>query len=292
MSYVRDDGRQVYGKVYPTPAESLRCVEVLTGLWEVGFRDGSPHRVPAVLEHLPQEQAVILAAASGRSLASVIHDGSAPRDVPRPASWEPGVAAAARWLAALHETPVEICRSTDVARPPKTRLLARRDTLVAARPGLTHETEDLLQVLADRAPRHTHAIDRTTHGRFHPEHVFLDPAGAVVTGIDLDRASPGDPARDLGEFVHRVRAMLGRSHRRVVHGPGESPGDQATALFLAEYQRSRTTAAELASLAYHWSFAILWHLFRSMVKDRSVTSLDRHRAEFEAVPQLVEQLSP
>ena len=293
VQFTSEDGQQVYAKVYPTPAESHRCVEVLTALREVGFHDSATHRVPAVLEHRPKERTVVLAAAAGVSLASLVGIGTPPGPAPDQEPWRQGVQGAARWLAALHETPVSVSRSTDIARPPLIRLQSRHAALVAARPRLTTETTDLLRELADRAPRHTHAVDRTTHGRYHPEHVFLDPTADVVTGIDLDRSTPGDPARDLGEFVHRARALIARAHGRAPHppdGPGRSPGDRATALFLAEYQRLRG-GSHLASLSYHWSFAILWHLFGSMAKDRSPSSLDRHRAEFAAVPRLVDELT-
>lgn len=290
VQFTSEDGRHVYAKTYPTPAESHRCVEVLTALREVGFHDRAPHRVPAVLEHRPAERTVLLAAAPGVSLASLVRIGTPPGPTPDQEPWRHGVRGAARWLATLHETPVSVSRSTDIARPPLIRLQSRRDVLVAARPRLTTETADLLRELADRAPRHTAGVDRTIHGRYHPEHVFLEPTADVVTGIDLDRSTPGDPGRDLGEFVHRTRALTARAQHRAPHlpespshppespghppeGTGRSPADRATALFLAEYRRWRGDGADLGSLAYHWSFAILWHLFGSMAKDRSTSTV-------------------
>ena len=296
VQYTNESGQQVYAKVYPTAAEAHRCVEVLTALREAGFHSNAPYQVPAVLEHRPEERVVVLAAAPGVSLASLVRGGTPPGPTPGQEPWRLGVQGAARWLAALHDAPLSVGRSTDIARPPTVRLQARREALVAASPRVATETADVLQALAGRAPRHTPA-DRTTHGRYHPEHVFLEPTAEVVTGIDLDRASPGDPARDLGEFVHRARALLARSHRRAPHGPDShhsaegSPGDRATALFLAEYRRSRGGGADLSSLAYQWSFAILWHLFGSMAKNRSASSLDRHRTEFAAVPRLLDDLA-
>lgn len=289
VRYTSQDGRRVFAKLYPTAAEADRCVQVLTALQREGFHDDARHRVPAVLEHRRREQVVVLAEASGDSLASLIRDQQGPTGEARKEPWLEGVRGAARWLAALHDTPVSVCRSTDVARPPLTRLNSRRDVLAAARPELATETADLLRVLDDRAPLHTHAVDRTTHGRYHPDHVFLEPDAAVVTGIDLDRATPGDPARDLGEFVHRARALVARAHRGASSGADQGPADRATGIFLAEYQRRRG-GRDLTTLAYHWSFAVLWHLFGSMGKHRSESSLDRYRAEFAAVPRLVDEL--
>lgn len=167
--------------------------------------------------------------------------------------------------------------------------------LVVSRPELADETADLLHTLLERSPPTAHAVHRTTHGRYHPDHVFLDPAADVVTGIDLDRAAPGDPGRDLGEFVHRTRSMLARAHRRTHRGPHGADRstslDRTTAVFLDEYRQHRSGETELASLAYHWSFATLWHLLGSMAKGRSRSSLDRYRAEFAAVPRLVDELS-
>lgn len=294
LRWTGDDGLPVYAKVYSTPAEAERCVEVLTALRQEGFHDDARHRVPAVLDHRPEDNMVVLAVAPGVPLASLVHDRSPPSD-PRTQPWLQGVRAAARWLADLHEAPTSVCHSTDRARAPLDRLRTRRDVLVAARPELGDETADLLHTLLDRSPATAHAVHRTTHGRYHPEHVFLDPAAGVVTGIDLDRATPGDPGRDLGEFVHRSRSMLSRAHRRTQRGRdgADLPSrlDRTTAVFLDEYRRHRSGETELASLPYHWSFATLWHLLGSMAKGRSRSSLDRYRAEFAAVPRLADELT-
>lgn len=277
-------GRSVYVKTYATPAEAERCVEVLTALREEGFHDRAVHRVPAVLDHRPEDKLVVLAPAQGTALATLVHDRSPPAAPAR--DWLAGVRGAARWLADLHETPTTVVRTTDRARGPLDRLRRRRDVLAATRPELAEETADLLHTLLGRTPPSAHAVHRTTHGRYHPEHVFLDPGAGVVTGIDLDRATPGDPGRDLGEFVHRARAMLARADRADVEIL-----DRSTASFIEEYRAHRSTEAELTSLAYHWSFAALWHLLGSMAKGRSPSSLARLRAEFAAVPRLVEQLT-
>lgn len=306
LRYTGDDGLPVYAKFYATPFEAERCVDVLTSLRREGFHDEATHRVPAVLDHRPEDNMVVLAAAPGVSLASLLHDRSPPSDpggepwlegMKGPARWLDGVKGAARWLADLHETPTSVCRSTDRARAPLDRFRTRRDVLVASRPELADETADLLQTLLDRSPPAAHAVHRTTHGRYHPEHVFLGPGADVVTGIDLDRATPGDPARDLGEFVHRARSMWSRAHGRARRTSETSQAvlattpDQTTAVFLDAYRRHRSGETELTSLVYHWSFATLWHLLGSMGKDRSRTSLDRHRAEFADVPRLVDELT-
>ncbi len=302
------DGRQVFAKHYPTRAEARRCVEVLIALRDAGFHGSATVRVPEVLDHRPDQGLVVLASASGAPLAGLVRDPVAAHR-PGREDWVEGVRGAARWLAALHDTPPSVCGSDDTARPPLARLEARGEALVAARPELAADVDGLLHTLAGRRPVASHAVDRLTHGRFHPEHVFLQAGTDVVTGIDLDRAGPDDPGRDLGEFVHRVRSMLARAHRRGHASGAEAPAtssltdsvpggaatgpdgqDRATAEFLGEYRRARDTDVDLTSLAYHWSFAAVWHLFGSLRKGRSQSSVDRYRAELEAVPRLVHEL--
>jgi aminoglycoside phosphotransferase (APT) family kinase protein len=163
--------------------------------------------------------------------------------------------------------------------------LARR----AARAGAHHpELESLLvrliEELAERAKRVAGSRPQAqTHGRYHAGHVFVAPES--VTVIDLDRAALADPAKDVGEFLHRLRA------RAMEPDVGAAAAEQATLAFLEEY--ATRTHAVPRGLVYYWSYSILATLLRLVEFDCDEweTGLEFFRAEFEDVPRRAGALS-
>lgn len=282
--YRFDGGPHVFVKTYADAALGRSTHATLAALWAGDFGPDSPDRVSQPLLWRDDLHALVVAAVPGRCLADCV---TGP-----PGDLEEGVRGAARWLARLHAQPLP---ATPSVPPPDEPRLARHDALVAGlvaairerEPDLVGELELVLDVLAERAP--TTAVPSVlAHGRYRAEHVFLDAGvvdagvidagvidAGVVTVIDLDRAGPRDPAVDVGEFVQRLRAVVVRGP----FGPGED--DRLTEVFLTEYRERG--GADLPNLAFAWSTSALRNLLAGMVKQRSESRLNYHRAEFHAV---------
>jgi aminoglycoside phosphotransferase (APT) family kinase protein len=122
-----------------------------------------------------------------------------------------------------------------------------------------------------------------THGRYHARHVFVAPD--AVTVIDLDRVALADPAKDLGEFLHRLRAQSRRARL------GDEAANRAAHAFLEGY--ATHTHAIPHGLVYYWSYSILSTLLRLLELKRSKWErrLEFYQAEFEAVPLRARSLS-
>jgi aminoglycoside phosphotransferase (APT) family kinase protein len=162
--------------------------------------------------------------------------------------------------------------------------LARRVAETAARrPDLERLLARLLDELGERSPvRQPAASVVQTHGRYHPQHVYV--SSDTVTVIDTDRATPGDAAKDVGEFLHRLRADARSA------GLGAEDADRASAVFVEEY--ARRSAADLSALEFYWSYSLLFTLVarggRADAEDaRARRRIAFYEAEFAAVPARV-----
>ena len=99
--------------------------------------------------------------------------------------------------------------------------------------------------------------------------------------IDLDRSRPSDPARDVAEFVHRLRRQLtgdGRSSAEV---------EAATGAFLDAYAAAVPDAAAwLANLRFHWARFVFHSMNRKLKKGDSPeddAAVETYRADFGAL---------
>jgi aminoglycoside phosphotransferase (APT) family kinase protein len=104
------------------------------------------------------------------------------------------------------------------------------------------------------------------HGQYRPIHVFVDgdgPSAAAraerVTVIDLDRSAPGDPARDVAEFLHRLRTSAYSTTGSVA--AAEEPGRA----FLDAYREAAGGEEGLANLRLHRA-RFLVHSYNSQLK--------------------------
>lgn len=161
--------------------------------------------------------------------------------------------------------------------------LARRVAqTIAVRPDLEGLLVRLLGELSARAPAASSRLEVQTHGRFHAQHVYLAPE--CVTVIDLDRASPSDRAKDVGEFLHRLRTG---TSRRVLD---PESAERTRGVFLDEYVRCAD--ADLSALPFFWSYSVLFELVSRaarMADDRAQSPEDTafYVAEFAAIPERV-----
>jgi aminoglycoside phosphotransferase len=267
-------GLRLIAKRYSQRGQALAAYDVLGVLRAQGFGSELPYRVAEPLGCFADWGVLVTCAVPGQQLRTLAG---------QPAPWEEGLRAAARWLARLHTLSVEIGPEEDI---PEGLLRVARN---AARAGAHHpELEPvlapLIEELAERAGSvagsRSHA---PTHGRYHAGHVFVAPDSVAV--VDLDRVALADPAKDVGEFIHRLRAQTQRARL------GADAAERATLAFVDEY--ALHAHAVPARLAYYWSQSILATLLRVVEVGRAKWEkrLEFYRAEFEGVPRRASALS-
>jgi Phosphotransferase enzyme family len=271
LEYRFEGGRHVFAKPFPDAERATAAYEIQRALWEGGFGPGSVNRVPEPIAYLPDERVILMGAAPGERLRELGTGGRS--------AWEQALGGAARWLAALHSAPHRLGPPDDAAR--RALHLARRVAQTAARrPELEHLLARLLEDLAARTPA-PRAVrpDVQTHGRYHPQHVYV--GSDCVTVIDADRATPGDAAKDVGEFLHRLRADT------MTAGLDGEAADRASAAFVEEYARASST--DLSGLEFYWSYSVLFTLVARAGRTAADDAGERERiefyeAEFAAIP--------
>ena len=221
------------------------------------------YRVPEPLAYLPDHGVLLLRAAAGEQLTAGSLDG---------------VRRAARWLAALHASGVDLDASEDAAQG-VLRLARRATTAAASRPELREVFRGLLEILAERYGRSAGRMERApTHGRFAAEHVYVSPES--VTVVDLDRAALADPAKDIAELLHHLRWREGK------RGAVPEAVEEAGEAFVHEYLRH--SRFDLAALEYQWSFSVVRTLLLLASKARPGKGWDERSgfllSELDAIP--------
>jgi aminoglycoside phosphotransferase (APT) family kinase protein len=169
------------------------------------------------------------------------------------------------------------------------KLSDRLAKAAAAHPEELRHLLDLLGKMEEVADRRRPVEPVQGHGQFRPIHVFLGAGG--VTVIDLDRSGPGDPARDVAEFIHRLRSALGRD------GGAGPHADALTTVFLREY--ADRAPGRLGNLPFYHGFQVLVSLCRHMKRldpddPARPAMLDFYARELEAVTsgRLLESAGP
>jgi hypothetical protein len=259
---------RVFAKVYPDAVAGAAAHAVHVCLWANGLGAGRGYGVPEPLAYLPDHGVLLLRAATGEQLSSLPMGGSFS-----------AVRGAARWLAALHASGADLAVREDAAQS-VFRLSRRAATAVSLRPELEPVFRGLLEILAERYERAaTTAEQAPTHGRFSAEHVYV--SSESVTAVDLDRAALADPARDVGELLHRLRWRAGKK-RYGVPPAVEAAGDA----FVREYLRSSRFG--LSTLEYQWSCSVVWTLLVLASQDRPGKGWDERSgfllSELHAIP--------
>ncbi len=271
IEWIPAEGPSLFVKLYPDRTEGAASYRILMALWQHGFGSGSPYRVPEPLRWSPAQSAIVMRRAPGSCLAEQVADE---------AGWPGGVRAAARWLARLHASSLRAGPGDERSRAAE-RLLRRLSKAVERQPQLG----GLLRTRMDELVRRTPPVEISpcqTHGRFHPGHVFVAPD--VVTVIDLDRAAPADPAKDVAEFIHRARAEVFKREC------ASHAAEEATQAFLQEYLCCRP--GPLHGLVYYWSeslLATLLHAVRKRHLDEEAwqARIAFYVSEFDRVPERV-----
>jgi aminoglycoside phosphotransferase (APT) family kinase protein len=260
LRYVFDDGVTVYGKVY-TNGLGVASYSWLRYLWENGFGPESAQRVAEPLGFCAEENLLLMRAARGASLATLLLQKPIEQVLP-------GVHAAARWVARLHA-----CAPAGLPCEPacnRVKVFELADRLAKAAAGHPAELSDLLdrlQKIRSLAPAGRVALV-PTHGQYTPANVFVDGPDVVV--IDVDRLSLSDPAKDVAMFLFRSAALRAKGAGR----PGEA--ERLAREFEDVYREHAVVPIE--NMPYYTALFAL-NAFAKCAKDYATGDPVRRRAE-------------
>jgi len=118
------------------------------------------------------------------------------------------------------------------------QLVARTARLHNAAPDLAAEVEKMLARFEPLIERHGDAEQCLIHGDFKPTQLMVDGRQAAL--VDLDRACPGDPAIDVGNFM----AVM----QKAAHIQNLGHAEPLSKWFLGEYEK-RTGRGEVGERA-------------------------------------------
>lgn len=198
LRYLFEDGTSIYGKLYSDPLVAQHGFHVHTKLWEEGFGENSPYRVPEPLAYLPEHRLLLQRAAVGLPLEDFI-DG----DSDELATY---CRNAAKWLVRLHKSPLRIGPPESLWQSAKLFKVLRKIDKASAHVPAERERMlalvDRLCEIGGQMKGETPIVQ--THGRFHHDHIFVN--GEDVSVIDFDGSVPSDPAKDLAELLRLLRS--------------------------------------------------------------------------------------
>lgn len=253
LRYVFSEDCVIFAKLYVDEL-GPHCYQVNRALWDAGFNDQGPLRVPAPIGFLPDQGLLLMRGVKGKPLGSVF-DGDSSIDLIS------GCQRAGEWLASLHRTALNIgAPDTDWDSLKLFRLATRLIKASATRPDKLDSIRELLEKLEERTnllPSNRRFV--FTHGRYHHDHVFLEPGATSV--IDLDRCRPSDPAKDAAEFVRVLRLTAYKE------GFDMDVARLATMAFLRAYLAKVPEAT--ASLGCYWATYVFHSLLGGLKKARS-----------------------
>src|SRR3990170_714171 len=270
---IKRDGRgSVFAKLYPNNA-GLLIYEKLKALRANGFGDGERYQAVEPLAFIPEYDMLLAKGAEGP--AGSTHIGVDDH------SLLDGVGEAATWLARLHSSPVRLGPPQPLLESGELLSLSRRlGKMISRRPAFLALVLEMIRALEALAEETVEGTLVQSHGQYRPIHVFI--SDSTVTVIDLDRSRPCDPARDVAEFLHRLRITM------FWHNGSVERADAPTARFLEVYASTVADRAYLANLRFHWA-RYIFHSLNRKLKDSedSDVSLDStvsfYRSEFDNV---------
>jgi aminoglycoside phosphotransferase (APT) family kinase protein len=249
-----DDGPPVFAKLFPFedgPAVHAK----LQAMRNAGLGAGSPFQAVEPLAWCGDEKVLLCRAAPGKALSEVLDDG---------AELTEGCARAGSWLAHLHKADLRIGAPHSLLVTGELTSLAKRlARVVNDRPGYAEVALGMLERLDDLTHDTVDGVHAQSHGQYRPIHVFLTEE--TVTVIDLDRSAPADPARDVAEFLHRLRQGLYAATGDI------SRADQPCSAFLGAY-REAAGVERLQNLRFHWAR----YIFHSLNRDVKNGDADWH----------------
>lgn len=235
-----------FAKLYADES-GRHCYNVLCRLRDTGFNAQDGYLVAEPLCFLTELNILLMREAQGESVASQIA-----QDNPLAAN---GVREAAKWLLRLHNSSTRIGK-VDAPWYILSKLSARLSKAARSHPEELDRITTMLKRLQKVSDRLGRVELTQTHGQYRPVHVFL--GDETVTVVDLDRSRPSDPAKDLAEFIHRMRSNIFH------HSASLNDMDYLTGEFLKEYATERPSGLE--NLQFYQCYHILVSICRNMTK--------------------------
>lgn len=245
----RDHGANIFAKLYPD-GSGIDVHDKLVKLRGEGFGDDSRYQVVEPLGYVPEYDLLLAWQAPGVAVAD--HIGTEGPEL------LDGVVEAGRWLGRLHSSPLKIGPPQSLLDAGELLPLARRlAKTISKHPDHLGLALEMVATLEDLAADTVDGRFAQSAGQCRPIHVFV--SDSAVTVIDLDRSRPCDPARDVAEFVHRLRmtSFSRTDSKEAAEGP--------TRAFLAAYLEV-ADPANLANLSFHWA-RYVFHSLNRKLKD-------------------------
>jgi aminoglycoside phosphotransferase len=228
----------------------LRSYAALRTLWSEGFGPDSRYQVPEPLGFLADHNLLLMRRMPGVAISAARRDD-------RSFDLVESCREAARWLATLHGFPLPSGpHETDWDSLKLFRMCTRFLKAAAAKPEQLDTIRDLMDEVESSILRLRD--DRRfvpTHGRYHADHVFINPQATCV--IDLDRVGWSDPGKDLAEFVRVLRSTAFKNRDDMTRI------DQASSAFLEEYLGHFPEAA--TTLGCYWACST-FHSYLGVMK--------------------------
>lgn len=246
IRYAFDSEIVVFGKLYSDDL-GIHSFEVNRTLWNNGFNNTGPYRVPQPLGLLPDHSLLLIRGVRGKPLGAAF-------DADSSVDLISGIREAAEWLTALHlstlrvgspETELELLKQCWVAD-----LVLKA---VTVQPDNANMVCELVRLLERRTAKLSgqHGVV-FTHGRYHHDHVFLSSEATSV--IDLDRCRTSAPAKDVAEFIRLMRLEGFRN------GLATENIELATSEFLSCY------LSRLPQVAEHLGVYVAAFVFHSLLR--------------------------
>lgn len=267
VEYRMAGGMRLFAKLYSDESGG-HAYEVLHNLWHGGFDRNQCYQVPEPLGFVAEYQLLLMGEARGDTLASYLRQDSG-----KAAS---GVKEAARWLLQLHSSPIRVGK-VDQPWYMFLKLSDRLAKAAASHPQELKRLTAMLVQLGELTERWEEGEAVQGHGQFRPIHVFL--GDETITVIDVDRSVPSDPAKDLAEFIHRLRSTILRDSGAM------KQANLLTRTFLDEYAAQKPS--RLGTLSFYQGFHILVSLCRHIKQLKADDpawgpTIDFYVGEFEA----------
>jgi hypothetical protein len=265
------DGSSVFAKLYPNDSGQAIHDKLLT-LREHGFGKGSRYQVVEPLGFTPEYRMMLAQGAKGHDVASTIGKD--------PEALLFGVRESAAWLAQLNNLPIRIGKPHSLLVSGELLSLSRRLVkVISKKPEHLSLALQMITTLEDLAPDTNEGLLVQTHGQFRPIHVFI--SDEAVTVIDLDRSRPCDPARDVAEYLHRMRMTM------FWHSDSVDAADAPTEEFIKTYT-ANAPVSNLANLRFHWA-RYIFHSLNRKLKEGTARAIEEdetvafYRSEFDQV---------
>jgi hypothetical protein len=268
---IKHDGqKQIFAKLYYDESGAV-IYDKLRALREAGLGAGERYQAVEPLAFIPEYGMMLARAADGVPVSAYIEgDGSALVD---------GVRESARWLAKLHTSPVRVGKPRALVASSEVLSVGRRFAKITSRRADYYQVGvEMIRTLERMAEDVVEGLLVQSHGQYRPIHVFV--SDATVTVIDLDRTRPCDPARDIAEYLWRLRRLA------FEEAGDASRADAPTDAFLETYASAVGDGSYLTNLQFHLArYAI--HSINKQMKDLTENEEDRvddeeDRARLEA----------